>query len=199
MNWDHESKFILITGKRGTGKTSLFIQYWKKSKARYKFAFDPDQEIARKCKVKPALSIVECVHFLKHHYPVVYDPSQEFPGNFDEAFSLWIRWVYEVSRVLDGVKELFIDEVQKRTRTGVGGCPLPLIEICDTGRREEIDCVFVVNKGLNKLSDDIRSQLTVIHAFKTTERTSLDWLEEEGFDPEQISELQKGQYITKEL
>lgn len=199
MNWNHKSTCVLICGKKGQGKTSLFLRYWKQSKARYKFAFDPDQEIARKCKVKPALSINEAVNYLKHRYPVCYDPRNEFAGDYDEAFCLFCRWVLEVCKVLNGVKELYCDEIQKRTRTGIGGCPKPLIEIMDTGRREEIDTLFVVNKGLNKLTDEIRGQLTRIHAFKTTDRAPLKWLEEEGFDIEKIQNLEIGQYISREV
>ena len=179
MNFNHVAKCVCLTGRKGTGKTHKFLELWDCWPAKYKFAFDPDREIARKRKLKVCLTVEQMKAALAQGIPVLFDPSQLFPGKRTEAFAFFCRWVYEVSKTLQGVKLFSIDEIQKWTSTKIGGVPAAFNEILDDGRKQEIDLLMIVNKGMNKLAEDIRGQLTELYVYRTVGSRGLDWLEEE--------------------
>jgi len=120
-----------------------------------------------------------------------------FPGDFDEAFAFFSRWVLEVSRVIRGPKVFAVDEVW-RYAPNTRLLPGAFQEILDLGRREEIDLLFVAQRA-NKVHDAIRAQLTEVITFQHTDRLPLDWLSED-FDPEQIRALKyPGGYLRRTL
>lgn len=202
MNFHHKPSAVAICGKKGTGKTTLYLKLLKAHKAKWKFVFDPNREVSIKLKLPVCESLEECAKAAIAREVVVYDPSAMFTADeFPAALSLFCRFVYAFSCKVNGTKLLAVDEIQKFTKTTMGGVPKSLVEIMDTGRREEIDCLFIVNKGLNKLSNDIRDQLTTLHVFQTTGKTSLKWLEED-FSEEEIAAIRKqeiGKFLTAEV
>ena len=209
MNWHHKASKVLIAGQSGSGKSTRFIKLFLESPAKFKFAFDPDLEISRKCGLAPCLTVEDmmqkieaCLLRKTKTSLIVFDPSHLYPGNFKFALQFFCRWVLEVSRELTGKKVLAIDEIQKYTRTGSGGVPESLIEICDVGRREELDLLCVCNRGINEVNDDIRAQMTEIYCFKTTTEPAKKVLAGIGFsaaDLLKVSDLKKGEFIFKKL
>lgn len=197
MNWDHKRTCIAIAGTSGSGKTTLYLKLWSKWRAKYKFAFDPDRELSRKLGLPACESVEAMLLCVKAQKPVVFDPAKLFPGDYTSGLAFFCRWTYEVCRVLNGRKVLGLDEVQKWVKVGPSGTPQSLIEILDAGRREELDCVFVCNKGMNKLSDEVRGQLTEIYLLRLADRLPLRWAEEEGFNPEEVKILPVGRYVHK--
>ncbi|MFN7138511.1 MAG: hypothetical protein ACK4UN_04140 [Limisphaerales bacterium] len=139
---------------------------------------------------------------IKAKRPFCFDPWERFAAHQKkEALSFFCRWVYTVSKKLNGVKLVAIDEIQQFTKTHVGGVPDSLIEIMDVGRREEIDTLFVCNKGLNKLSEEIRGQLTDLYVFQTTSAASLKYLEED-FSKEELQKIRSlgiGQFLHTQI
>src|SRR4051794_30946829 len=98
MNLDHIAELICITGRKGTGKTSLLLDLWKKSKARYKFAFDPKREISRKLNLKVCTTVEGMKFALERGYPVLFDSSAMFPGDRKEGLTFFCRWVWNVAQ-----------------------------------------------------------------------------------------------------
>lgn len=200
----------MVAGQSGTGKTTKFLELFSGSKFKYKFAFDPDLEIARKLGYTPARNVETMLRILANcllgktrQAVIVFDPAEMFPADFGGGLSFFCRWVLDVSKTINGKKLLAIDEIQKFTRTGNGGVPASLIEICDTGRREELDLLAVCNKGINELNDDLRAQMTELYCFKSTTTNAQKVLAAEmNFSPaelEKTTKLKVGEFIHKKL
>lgn len=188
MNFDHLPFCVLVTGKKGSGKTTYWLSRLVSHRARWKFVFDPCREAGRKLgwqvvQDKPGLDAAVAAG-----RPVCFDPTGLFPGDRREGFAFFSRYVMAVSKALHGIKLLACDELQAVHRTGPEGVPPGFKEILDEGRREEIDCLFAAQR-INEVNDDVRGHLTQIVTFKQTDPLPLRWLAERGFDPEAVAAL----------
>jgi hypothetical protein len=181
MNFDHKPSCILITGKKGSGKTTYWIGLLTKHRARFKFIFDPTREVARKLSLPVCIDEPGMTRAVLERRPVCFDSSPLFPGERRAGFAWFTRYVFNVCKALRGVKLLAVDELQSCQRIGEHGLPPGFKEIIDEGRREEIDCLFAVQR-LNEVNDDVRGQITEIVTFKHTDPLPLQWLKDNGFD-----------------
>lgn len=188
MNWHHKGLCVLITGKKGSGKTTYWLDRLVKHRARYKFVFDPVREVTRKLNWTICIDPPRMTKALAAGQPICFDSSPLFPGDRREGFAFFSRWVMNVCKALHGVKLFACDEFQSVHRIGPEGLPAGLKEITDEGRREEIDCIFAAQR-INEVNDDVRGQLTQIVTFRHTDPLPLRWLAERGFDPEAVARL----------
>lgn len=198
LNWNHKPTKILITGKSGSGKTTLFLKLLTETKARLKFCFDPDREIARKLRQPVCTRPTQLVGAILHRMPVIcFDPSEMFPGDLPGAFAFFCRWVLNVSRCVNGPKLFAVDEVW-RWAPQQSLLPQAVQELLDLGRREEIDLLFIAQRA-NKVHDAIRAQLTEIITFQHSDRLPLEWLAED-FNPDEVKALKyPGGFLRKNL
>lgn len=188
MNFDHKAVCVLITGKKGSGKTTYWLKRLVNHRARYRFYFDPVREVSRKLGLPICIDVPQMNAALVAGRPVCFDSSPLFPGDRREGFAFFSRYVMNVSKALRGVKLFGCDEFQSVQRTGPEGLPPGLKEITDEGRREEIDCVFAAQR-LNEINDDVRGQITELVSFRHTDTLPLRWLADMGFDPEAVAAL----------
>jgi hypothetical protein len=197
MNFDHKALAVLITGKKGSGKTTYWLKRIVAHRSRYKFVFDPSREVSRKLGWRVSIDEPGLCRSLVSHGRVCFDSSRLFPGNRREGFAFFTRWVFNVSKALPGVKCLAVDELQSCQETGPHGMPQGFKEIMDEGRREEIDCLFAAQR-VNEVNDDVRGHLTELVTFKHDDPLPLRWLAERGFDPDAIRALPvPGCYISR--
>lgn len=175
MNYDHKPECVLVTGKKGSGKTTYWLKRLVKHRARWKFVFDPCREVSRKLGWPVCITEDQMVSHAAASLPVCFDPTWRFPGDRRAGFAFFTRFVINLCKKVDGVKLLACDEFQSVQRTGDGGLPTGLKEITDEGRREEIDCHFAVQR-LNEVNDDVRGQLTELVTFKHNDPLALDWI-----------------------
>jgi hypothetical protein len=188
MNFHHKPVCVLITGKKGSGKTTYWLQRLVKERARYKFIFDPCREVSHKLRLQVCIDVPRMNAALAAGQIVCFDSSPLFPGDRREGFAFFARYVMNVSKALRGVKLFGCDEFQSVQRTGPDGLPPALKEITDEGRREEINCIFAAQR-LNEINDDVRGQITELVTFKHTDTLPLRWLSDMGFDPEAVAAL----------
>lgn len=197
MNYDHKACRELITGMSGSGKTTLWLSLVKKHRARWKFIFDPEREVARKLGWPVAIDVPGLMTFASRCQPACFDGTRLFPGDRRGAFAFFTRWTFNVSSSLRGVKLLAVDELQSVQLTGPSGLPPAFKQIIDEGRRQEIDCLFA-GQRLNEINDDVRAQLTAITTLKHDDPLALRWLEERGFEAAAVRALRvPGEWIRR--
>lgn len=188
MNFDHRAFCVLVTGKKGSGKTTYWLDRLLKHRAAWRFVFDPCREAARKLGWRVQIDRPSLNEAVTHRWPVCFDSSALFPGDRREGFAFFTRYVMTICKEIRGVKLLACDELQAVHRTGPEGMPPGFKEIMDEGRRQEIDCLFAAQR-INEVNDDVRGHLTQIVTFKHTDPLPLRWLADRGFDPEQVAAL----------
>lgn len=189
--WHHDPACVLITGKKGSGKSTLWLQKLKAWPGR-KFVFDFKLEVAHKLGWKAQVNPDQMKAALVAGLPVVFYPSVMFPANRVGAFDFFCRWVFEVCAVLPGKKVLAIDEVQQFTETGKGGVSEGFQLVLDDGRLRGLD-LLMISQAPNEVNHGIRRQITEIYCFKHTDKLVLDWLERDPFclDPNEVSALKR--------
>jgi hypothetical protein len=198
MNFAHPNRKTLITGKSGTGKTTLWIRQIEQSKARWVFVFDPERQFARKTRSKVATTIPALDYALATQRFIVFDSTAIFPGDRPQAFAFFCRWVLIQSRALHGVKVLAVDELQGVQSIGPYGIPKSFAEIGDEGRRQEIDLIMI-GQRLNQINDSIRAQVNRLITFQHTDPNALKIMREMGVPVEQVATLPRFAYFDCDL
>jgi hypothetical protein len=189
VNFDHKPSCVLVTGKKGSGKTTYWLGRLVAHRAKWKFIFDPTREVATKLKLPICIDHPQMTRAVIEGRPVCYDSSLQFPGERREGFAFFSRYVFNVCQGIGrGVKLICCDELQSVQRIGDTGLPAGFKQIIDEGRREELDCLFA-SQRINEVNDDVRGQITEIITFKHDDPLPLKWLAERGFDPAAVSAL----------
>lgn len=197
MNFNHPPCAVLITGKKGSGKTTYWLARLVGHRARFKFVFDPSREVSRKLGWRVAIDVPTMERAMIEGRPVCFDSAPLFPGDRREGFAFFTRWTFNVCKALKGVKCFAADELQSCQTVGPFGMPQGFKEIMDEGRREEIDCLLAAQR-VNEVNDDVRGHLTEIVTFKHDDPLPVKWLAERGLDPEAIRNLPTpGYYIRR--
>jgi len=181
VNWHHKPSCVLVTGKKGSGKTTYWLKRLVAHRARWKFIFDPRREASHKLKLPICIDHPQMTRAVIEGRPVCYDSSLQFPGDRREGFAFFTRFVFNVCKELRGSKLMACDEFQGVQKVGDNGLPQGFKEITDEGRREEIDNLLSAQR-LNEVNDDVRSQLTELVCFKHTDSLTLDWIERTAED-----------------
>lgn len=196
QNFDHPSDKRLITGTSGTGKTTLFIHQVKQEKARLKFIFDHQGEFSAKLKV-PAVHDADglCQKTSLGGY-VVFDPLVMFSGRLPEGFSFFCDFVFSVSGVLKGRKLFCCDELQKLVDNKTENPELQ--NILDSGRRFQIDCLFI-SQAPNAIHNRIRNQLTEVYTFRQSDDRAIEYLAGNGFPEDKVRSLPNFKYLRRNL
>jgi hypothetical protein len=196
MQVHHKSTKILIVGMSGSGKSTYQTRYVlnTKKKFHHTFIFDHKLEFQERCRIPASFSTEEILERIKKNERFIsYHGSQEFPGDSEGAFQFFSRWVFEISSVLQR-KCLFVtDEVNRFTSSYDMGDNFKLL--IEDGRLQGLDFCGTTHAG-NQISNRLKLQITEIVALRTQEKIPLDFLEEAGFDREEVFSLKTGEFIT---
>lgn len=184
-----------MTGKSGTGKSSLAIYLLKNWPARWKFCFDPDREFSHKTGWAVAIEQREIVRLAAQFRPVCFDPIPMFGPDTERGLEWFCDLVLKMARTVNGPKLIAIDEIWKHTGRNL---PRSLRAVMHEGRRQEID-TLIVSQQLNETNSALRAQTTQLWSFRQSDKLPLDWLKEAGFDPEKVAVLTRpGGFILKD-
>lgn len=193
MFLNHRPTKILINGKSGTGKTTAAIRILQAFPALRKLVFDTEGEMSQRLNVVPCMSLEELAKREQNEKLVVYDPCDEFAGDLPNAFDAFNEYLF-LSRKANPTKTLgYADELQKLIYAQFND--QNFFANLESGRRLGIDFIFVAQQ-VNILHNRVRNQLTETISFQQTDKTALKWLQESGFDPEELKTLQLGEWVS---
>lgn len=195
MQISHKPTKILITGSSGTGKSTYYTRYLSNAPQGKIFVFDHEGEYAFRKGIEPCLLMDRLQDELEKRY-IIYDPSEDWPGDTYAGFCFFCEWVFEVSKALPGTKLFASDELQKILSTD--SLPPEFCCIIETGRRRGIDTFFVCQQP-NLIHNRLRNQLTETVTFRHIDKRALMFLEDLGFDPDEIKNLQRGEFRILDL
>lgn len=203
MQIHHKPTKILIVGKSGSGKSTYQLRYVKNSNFTRYFIFDHKLEFAERLGVAPVFSLDDLTEKLKAGEKYLsYHHSDEYPGDGEGAFQDFCDYCYEISKAIESTgngsagNSLFIcDEVNRFTSTSDLGDGFKVL--IEDGRLQGLDFIGT-SHAANQISNRLRLQLSEIVALKTVDSRPLNFLEESGFDPEEVKALPVGTYICKD-
>lgn len=198
QKFDHPSWKVLVTGTSGTGKTTLAQKLLKKERAFVKFIYDHQGEFAKRFGAERIDNIDDLIEKTARGGYVCYDPIEDFTGKAAQGFQFFCDYVFNVSTALNGRKILFCDELQKLTDTNCE--PEEFLTVCETGRRFQLD-ILCISQAPNRLHNAIRNQLTMVYTFRQSDKNAINYLADNGFDPEKIRNLsaEKHEWICRNL
>jgi GTPase SAR1 family protein len=198
MNLAHKAHKVVITGMSGTGKSTFlhrFVENSFRSIYSHVLIFDHQGEFGYRLGVRGARTVEELDAALETGM-VVFDPSQEFPGDTENGWNFFCEWSFRFAEanLKTGKKLLVCDELQVMASTSEQ--PFEISLVIETGRRYQLDFAGV-SQQLNLLHNRMRNQVTELVAFRQTEKLILDVLEKKGFDIAQVQALLDGHFIWK--
>lgn len=162
------------------------------------FIFDHKLEFLERLKVRPSYRIDELLERVKAGEKFLsYCYIEEWPGDSENAFQFFCQWVHAICRELSDLNQktlLACDEVNRFIGTGDMGDGFKVA--IEDGRLQGLDFMGT-SHAANQIHNRLRLQLTEIVALKTQEKLPLEFLEDNGFDPEAVRNLNTGEYICK--
>lgn len=196
LDFNHVASHELFCGMSGMGKSTLVRSRVAKDRAPWKFAFETyKKEFPRFSGWPLAIDRPGLERGIASGRVAFYS-APLFPGDRVEGFNFWIRWVYEVGRVLPGRKLVIIEELEKTT-THRNSTPAPaFMEMLDEGRAAQFDVISVAQR-LSTVNELVRTTVTEITAFQFVDPGQVAWLVEEGFDAQAIKTLGRGNFIHR--
>lgn len=194
----HSPTKLLITGNSGSGKSTFATAYVLGSPQGKVFVFDHEGEFSFRLGVPPeavARDTDELLKALDGRW-IIFDPSRLYPGDTAAAFEFFGEWVFQVCEHLSGTKLFFSDEIQ--TFVDNHDAPWALRALLETGRRRGIDTALVTQQP-NVIHNTTRNQLTEIVAFSQVDANAVKFLEDVGFDGDELRSLAPGQFVARGL
>jgi hypothetical protein len=200
MNLHHKSNKILITGQSGSGKSTYFAFYalnaWKEIYDQI-LVFDHQGELAYRLGVPAVTDPEQLDEVLAEKNLVIFDPSDEFPGDTLGAWAFFCEWGFSVAQREPALSKcLCADELQIYVNTH--NLDHSFSCVIETGRKYGLAFCGVAQQA-NLLHNRLRNQLTEIVSFRHSDALILDALEEHGFDPEELRRMVDGEYICRSL
>lgn len=205
QNQDHPSIKVLITGISGSGKTTLLekivarelLKISRTKKRWWVFIYDhKDRDMEKRFGVAPCYTKEELNCATARGGVVIFNPSKMFPGNREEGFEWWCKWLWSVKSAIKGVKIIIADELQ--SLVGISSKPRPLCVILDEGRTFEMDCYFI-SQAVNAIHNAVRNQIREVFVMMQGDENGWTWLIDKGFSKTEILSLTNGLWLYKNL
>lgn len=178
------------------GKTGYGERYIVGSHHSRAFIFDHQGEFSQRLHLHPCTTFEEIRRRGERERIVCFDYSSEYPGQLTESFEAFCEEVFSISKdhlVNNGHDCLFVcDELQKCCKPAL--CPQALKNIVQTGRRFGVDSLLLSQQP-NRLSNEVREQVTELVCFNLIDENSLKFCESMGIDTAPIQKLKPLHYL----
>jgi hypothetical protein len=200
MDLAHHPTKILVSGNAGSGKSTFATAVLLNSRQTYKFIFDQEGESQLRLGFAPAHDAEGLAGQLAQGW-VIFDPWEMFPDDLDQAFDWFCSWCFDVKEAMNqedadagrpfSTALFFVDELQNLVETHQ--VPRGLRAILERGRRQGIDTLLVTQQP-NVIHNRTRNQITEIVAFSQVDQNAVDFLEDLGFDGDDVRALPVGHW-----
>lgn len=201
LDLSHVAVHRLFCGMSGKGKSTLVRSIVSRSRAPWQFAFEtfkreysappPHGLRWRRCIDDPGLRAAVAAG-----QPSAFYGAPLFEGNPVEAFNFWIRWVWNVGRQLEGVKNVIIEEIEATTAHRNTPLHPAFSAMLNEGRAAGFD-VYVIAQTVSRTNEFVRAALTEVTTFQITDPDQVDWLRRERFPVEAVEKLERGEWIAR--
>ncbi len=189
-----------MSGNAGSGKSTFATAVILNSLHTYRFIFDQEGESQLRLGFAPAHDAEGLTKQLAQGW-VIFDPWEMFPDSLDEAFDWFCNWCFDVKEAINREAHenkqpfptalFFVDELQNLVETHQ--VPRGLRAILERGRRQGIDTLLVTQQP-NVIHNRTRNQITEIVAFSQVDKNAVEFLEDVGFDGDDIRALPCGSW-----
>jgi len=193
MQIHHKPSKILVVGMSGSGKSVFVTRYILNKKFDHIFIFDHKLEFLHRCGMKACFSVTELTEAMKRRDPIIsYNHTNDFPGDSEAGFQFFSDWVFEMAKIIQRHCLYVCDEVNRFTSPQDMGWEFR--QLIEDGRLQGLDFIGT-SHAANHISGKLRLQLTEIVALRTKDSRALAFLEEIGFNGEEVSNLETGEFI----
>ena len=203
MKINHPASCILVAGQQGCGKSTLALRLLAEKKAARKFIYDPEGEFIRR---NPRARVLGSFEELDNAGPaggeLVFMPGDEWIehgyGDKDQVgcFQVFSKYCLEAAEVYPGNKVFFSDELDQYVDSH--NYPKWLVAAIQIGRKRQLDCLFV-SGAIASLHNRVRDKVTEAYIFQHVDDTAINWVKKVGFDPEEIRNLKKWEWVYRNL
>jgi len=195
QNFAHVPSKVGVVGASGTGKSTYFLRFLRASSYHHKFVFDAQGELWQRLGggVVPCFTTRQLDEAIQRGGFVVFDPVELFEGDLPGAWDYFCDLVFRFAKLTPMTPKLIAtDEFQDISSTDM--VEWNLMRVVESGRRYTLDWSSV-QQGLNLVHNRVRTQLTEVIAFRTTDARPLEPLLEMGF-PESVSSLPDFSFVA---
>lgn len=193
LQLDAKRRCTLCAGASGTGKTTFALRYLVADRGLVcRFLFDPEGEYSVRLQL-PAAETSEELLFAAEDGFCIFDPHTLFPGRMREAFIYFCSFAFETASRIPGRKILVTDEAWKYCSPNA--IPDSLANCIQTGRKRGLEMLFATQRP-NRLNEAITNEVTELVAFRLQGNNALARVEELGANPQLVSQLLPGQFIS---
>jgi hypothetical protein len=195
MQLHHKPTKILLVGMSGSGKSVYQSRFVAASTDNYDriFIFDHKLEFLERMKIIPCYNEQALIHCLERGDKFIsYNHTSDFPGDSETAFQFFSEWVFEMSKALQGRNLFVTDEINRFTTSSEMGWEFR--QLIEDGRLQGLDFIGTAHSA-NSISNKLRLQLSEIVALRTKDKRALEFLDDCGFDTDEITRLETGQFI----
>jgi hypothetical protein len=195
QDYSHQKMFEVYCGVSGAGKTTFWLKRVKTEQAWMKFIFDhQDGEFSHRFKIPAVSTPDDLLEKTGKGGYIIFDHREMFGTDKEKAFDWFCSYVFTASGAVGGRKIFACDELHKLV--GQRKIPKEFLAICDEGRRRKLD-ILAICHGTNLLHNSIRNEITKIYTFRQTDEQAIDYLKQNGIDPEKIRNLSNGCWISR--
>jgi len=184
------SQNIVINGKRGFGKTTKarnLIKHIKKEKTKAIIVLDPLNEYDGDYEITD----------IDLFYSMIFDSGLDIGKIYVLKFRRKAE-LYEVIDYIQSAHDVYLVIEEASIVTSPHFISEELSDIVNLGRHSNINYMAVCRRPA-EISRELTSQAHTIISFRQTEKRDVQLLEYYGFDPENLKNLNVGEYIEIDL
>jgi hypothetical protein len=212
LNIRHKGKGFWLSGVRGTGKSTIFVEFLRNYPCDHLLVYDHQGEYAMRVPCFSCYTFEDCDLAWKQGKAVFFNPQKLYPGTKTitengkqkeipwgraEGFRDFSKWVWQkINEDVSRTKLFGWDESGSSVPVHSGYNSHPCRLNVEEGRVRGCDLLWATQQT-NQANNQLRNQATDVFAFRHADETACDWLVRKGWPLEVLNSLPDGEYLYK--